>query len=284
MSEIKIETFHLNNFDFTVRTAGLNNNGDLVVLLHGFPESSLMWESLMKILAQKGYRVVAPNQRGYSSGARPKGFENYTMKLLASDVIALAEKVGFKSKFHLVGHDIGAVVGWTTATLYPNLLKTWTALSVPDWPAYLWALDNDPIQKDKGSYVHLFQHKFIPELILRFRHYRVLRKLWQGFPQSTINAYLKLFSQKGALTGAVNWYRALLQLPQINYSLIKVPTTFIWGNKDLAIARAGVMKNKDYMSAPYKFIELNAGHWFMEFNQDEICRLIIESLNFKENN
>lgn len=90
----------------------------------------------MKILAEKGYRVVAPNQRGYSSGARPKGFENYTMKLLASDVVTLAEKVGFKNKFHLVGHDIGAVVGWTTATLYPNLLKSWTA----DWPAYLWAL------------------------------------------------------------------------------------------------------------------------------------------------
>lgn len=182
MTQIEIKKYHINNLNFTVRIAGLENNGDLVVLLHGFPESSLMWDPLMKILAEKGYRVVAPNQRGYSSGARPKGFENYTMKLLASDVVTLAEKVGFKNKFHLVGHDIGAVVGWTTATLYPNLLKSWTA----DWPAYLWALDNDPTQKEKGSYVHLFQHKFI----LRFRHYRALRKLWQGFPQYNINAYL----------------------------------------------------------------------------------------------
>lgn len=281
MTKIEIKKYHLNNLDFTVRTAGLENNGDLVVLLHGFPESSLMWEPLMKMLAEKGYRVVAPNQRGYSSDARPKGFENYMMKLLASDVVTLAEKIGFKNKFHLVGHDIGAVVGWTTATLYPNLLKSWTALSVPDWPAYLWALDNDPTQKEKGSYVHLFQHKFIPEFILRFRHYHTLRKLWQGFPQDTINAYLNLFSEKGALTGAVNWYRALLQLPQIDYTPVKVPTTFIWGNQDLAIARAGVIKNKDYIAAPYKFIELNAGHWFMEFNQAEICDLILQSFKMK---
>jgi pimeloyl-ACP methyl ester carboxylesterase len=129
--------------------------------------------------------------------------------------------------------------------------------------------------------VHLFQHKFIPEFILRFRHYRALRKLWQGFPQYNINAYLNLFSEKGALTGAVNWYRALLQLPQIDYTPVKVPTTFIWGNQDLAIARAGVMKNKDYLAAPYKFIELNAGHWFMEFNQAEICDLILQSLKLK---
>ncbi|MCH4004908.1 MAG: alpha/beta hydrolase [Lactobacillus crispatus] len=109
MTQIEIKKYHINNLDFTVRTAGLENSGDLVVLLHGFPESSLMWEPLMKILAEKGYRVIAPNQRGYSSDARPKGFKNYTMKLLASDVVTLAEKVGFKNKFHLVGHDIGAV-------------------------------------------------------------------------------------------------------------------------------------------------------------------------------
>lgn len=281
MSEIEIKNYHVNGLDFTVRTAGLKNDGDLVVLLHGFPESSLMWEPLMKILAKTGYRVIAPNQRGYSSGARPKGIENYTMKILASDVINLAKQVGFKDKFHLVGHDIGAVVGWTTATLYPELLATWTALSVPDWPAYLWALNNDPVQKEKGSYVHLFQHKFIPEFILRFRDYRVLRKLWDRFPQSTVEAYLNLFSEKGALTGAVNWYRALLQLPQINYIPIKTPTTFIWGEEDLAIAQASVIKNKDYMAGPYTFIKLNAGHWFMEFNQNEICNLILQSLDKK---
>lgn len=140
MNQITIQQVPVNQQIFTVRTAGLENSGDLVVLLHGFPESSLMWEPLMIKLANQGYRVIAPNQRGYSAGARPLGVQNYTMKLLAADVVALAHFFGFQQKFHLVGHDIGAVVGWTTATLYPQLLKSWTALSVPNWPAYILSL------------------------------------------------------------------------------------------------------------------------------------------------
>ncbi|QOP72782.1 alpha/beta fold hydrolase [Pediococcus acidilactici] len=278
MSTININKMKVNGLTFTVRTAGLNNSGNLVILLHGFPESSLMWAPLMIKLAEQGYRVAAPDQRGYSKSARPKGYQNYQMKLLSSDIIEIAKKIGFDSKFHLVGHDIGAVVGWTVATLYPEFLKSWTALSVPDWSAYLWALNNDPVQKKKGSYVHLFQHKFVPELILRHSHYKTLKDLWEGFPESTIHAYTELFSQKGALTGAVNWYRALLQLPQIEYSPVKVPTKFIWGNQDLAIARGGVNKNKAYVSGPYQFAELNAGHWFMEFNQDEISNQIFSHI------
>lgn len=278
MNQITIQQITVNQQTFSVRKAGLDNNGDMVVLLHGFPESSLMWETLMLKLANQGYRVIAPNQRGYSAGARPLGVQNYKMKLLAADVVALAHFFSFQQKFHLVGHDIGAVVGWTTATLYPQLLKSWTALSVPNWPAYIWALENDPVQEEKGHYVHTFQHKYIPELIFRAFHYRVLRKLWAGFPQATIDAYLDLFSEKGALTAVVNWYRALLQLPQINYKQITVPTKFIWGNQDLAIARSGVERNRQYITGPYQFVKLDAGHWFMEFNREEICKQISEHI------
>lgn len=278
MNEIKMIKVKVNEQVFEVRVAGLSNQGSLVVLLHGFPESSLMWEPLMIRLAKAGYRVVAPNQRGYSSTARPQGYKNYAMQLLAKDVIEIARKVGFNKQFHLVGHDIGAVVGWTVATLYPNLIKSWTALSVPDWPAYLWALNNDPVQKKKGHYVHTFQHKYIPELMLAAFNYHILRKLWAGFPETTIDAYLNLFSEKGALTAVVNWYRALLKLPQIIYTPVTVPTKFIWGNQDLAIARGGVDKNRDYVNGPYEFVELNAGHWFMEFNQNEICQEIMSHI------
>ena len=275
---VQIEKVNVNNLDFDVRTAGLDNSGDLVVLLHGFPESSIMWEPLMEKLTQKNYRVIAPNQRGYSVNARPDGIENYTMKLLASDVVAFAKYFGFDKQFHLVGHDIGAVVGWSTVTLYPDLIKSWTALSVPDWPAYLWALDNDPVQKQKGQYVHDFQTPGLPEKLLVQNDYAVLKKLWKGFDQKTINAYLKLFSSPKAITSVVNWYRALLQLPQIDYTPVTVPTKFIWGNEDLAIGRAGVEKNKDFVNAPYNFVEMDAGHWFMEFNRDEICKQIIENI------
>ncbi len=278
MTKIELRKVKANGQLFTVRTAGLNNKGSLVILLHGFPESSLMWEPLMVRLAEDGYQVIAPNQRGYSATARPRGYQNYTMQILAKDIVAIARSVGFDHQFHLVGHDIGAVVGWTVATLYPDFLKSWTALSVPDWPAYLWALNNDPVQQKKGHYVHTFQHKYIPEFILSAFNYRILRKLWAGFPQNTIDNYLALFSEKGALTAVVNWYRALLKLPQINYSQVTVPTKFIWGNQDLAIARGGVVKNHEYVSGPYDFVEVDAGHWFMESNQKEICQQIINHI------
>ncbi|KRN99278.1 hydrolase, alpha beta domain protein [Companilactobacillus kimchiensis] len=265
---------NFNDLDFNVRTAGLDNVGELIIFLHGFPESSLMWEPAMKEMSDLGYRCVAFDQRGYSKGARPQEIAAYSMTSLANDVVTLANKVGFYKKFHLVGHDMGSLVGWTVTTLYPDLIGSWNAISVPDLPAYEWALKNDPAQQQKGSYVQVFQQPGAAEAMLQKDDYAVLRKLWAGFDSETVTTYLDIFSDPGAITAVVNWYRALFQTPQIEYTPVTVPTMLIWGTKDLAIAPAGIEKNAQFVKADYQLKKLDAGHWLMEFNAAETTKLI----------
>lgn len=278
MSVVNIKTLKINNLDFTVREAGKQNDGDLVILLHGFPESSLMWEHTLSELADKGYYAVAFDQRGYSLGAIPNGISEYSMEKLASDVTELAKILGYQN-FHLVGHDIGAVVGWTVVAKHPKQVKSWTALSVPNWPAYRWSLENDPAQKGKGAYVHRFQEPDKPEQVVAANDFEVLRTLWNGFNDDIVKKYIKMFSQPGVLTGVINWYRALFQTKNnIEYDGIETNTELIWGNQDLVISRASVERNEQYMSGQYRFVEIDAGHWLTEFNTEEIERLIIDHI------
>ena len=149
----------VNDFIFNARVGGLSNNGDPVILLHGFPETSRMWKDLITLLDENNYRVVAPDQRGYSAGARPKGVESYKIDLLAKDIIDIANEFGFE-KFHLAGHDWGSAVGWYIASVYPDRLITWTALSVPHMDAFIDATENDKIQKRKSAYISFFRKAF----------------------------------------------------------------------------------------------------------------------------
>ena len=266
----------IDGMTFSIREAGMENDGELIVFLHGFPESSIIWEKTMKKCADLGYRCIAPDQRGYSQGARPKGYENYAVNILAEDVFKFAEN----EKIHLVGHYFGAVVGWTAVAMHPEKIISWTALSVPYWPAYFWAIQNDPEQQKKGAYAKMFQEAGKPEQILAANDYAALRKLWTGFDENIIKEYLGIFSSDNALTSVANWYRALFMVDSgVQYSSVNIPTMFIWGNQDLAIGRAGVEKNHEYMKGEYQFKELNAGHWLTEFNEPEISSLIVKHIN-----
>ncbi|GIP43474.1 haloalkane dehalogenase [Paenibacillus sp. J45TS6] len=272
-------TLKMNGMEYLCRTAGLEQNGELIIFLHGFPESSIIWEETMSKLASLGYRCLAPDQRGYSDGARPNGIENYSLKKLSADAIGFADVMGCSGKFHLVGHDLGAAVGWNVVTLYPQRIQTWTALSVPHWAAYKWALENDPVQKQKGAYVNKFMEPNVPESLIAANDYAVLRHLWEGFDQKTQEDYMRIFSQPEARTAVINWYRGIMQVQeQIPYGDIETPTAFIWGNEDLALARAGVEKSHTYMKGYYDFHELNAGHWLTQFNEPEVSEIIIKHI------
>ena len=160
--EVRIREIAANGMTFRCRICGLENQGEPVILLHGFPETSHMWERLMKELAERGYRCLAPDQRGYSPGARPKDIKNYLLSRTASDAAALADEVGFK-KFHLVGHDWGSACGWAAVELYPDRIQSWTSLSVPHMTAFSHALTRNPVQMIRSSYMLLFQLPLVPE-------------------------------------------------------------------------------------------------------------------------
>lgn len=272
-------TLKMKGMEYRCRTAGLEQDGELVIFLHGFPESSIIWEETMSKVAALGYRCLAPDQRGYSDGARPDGYENYSLRKLSADVIGFADVMGCSGKFHLVGHDLGAAVGWSVVTLYPQRIQTWTAMSVPHWDAYKWALENDPVQKQKGAYVSKFMEPKVPESLIAANDYAVLRHLWEGFDQETLEDYMRIFSQPEARTAVINWYRGIMQVEeQIPYKDVETPTAFIWGNEDLALARAGVEKSHTYMKGYYDFHELNAGHWLTQFNEPEVSEIILNHI------
>lgn len=287
-NEVKKTTISANEMDFTCRTCGLDNKGELVILLHGFPQSSIIWENIIKKLADNGYRCLAPNQRGYSDGARPVGMENFTTRKLASDVVALADAVGEKGKFHLIGHDWGAGVGWAAVTLYPERIQSWTAMSTPHSAAFEWAVANDPEQQKQSHYIFEYLTPDLPEELLIKDDHAKLREIWNGFESKNIDDYLEIFSNKEACTSILNWYRALMlvkpseQNPEIHFGPIYTPTCYIWGNHDFALGRVGVEKGHEYMKGYYKFVELDgAGHWLMENNEQECIKEIIELI---ENN
>ena len=274
----------INNGEYVLncRIGGMENGGETVILLHGFPETSYMWIRLMDLLVKKGYRVIAPDQRGYSPKARPTLIKEYTLKHTVSDVLAIVNAYKLK-RFHLVGHDWGSSVGWAFIAKYPDMMYSWTSLSIPHMKAFQEAYNNDFDQKEKSKYIGFFNMPFFPELYMSFNNYKNLKRVWKVHGEEEINAYLNVFRQPGALRSALNWYRANIgnrRKPSdyIQFGNVEVPTLFIWGNMDMAIGRKSVELSEKYMNGPYNFVELYAGHWLIQEEFDKVSNEIIKHL------
>jgi len=259
-----------NGYQFSTTTNG-NPQDTPVILLHGFPESSVMWKSLMSDLKDIGYHTIAFDQRGYSFGARPKDIEQYHLSHLAKDVIAIADALGVKN-FHLVGHDWGSGVGWKVAADYPQRLLSYTSLSIPHLEAFSRAYQNDTLQHMASEYIRNFQTPKLPEFALARNDYQILKSLWNKQEEEDVAAYANLFSQKNALTGAINWYRANFSVfeESSKVGLINVPVLFIWGKNDGALQRSGVEWTADYVKNYYRFVELDAGHSLIHESYEEV--------------
>ncbi|WP_299275154.1 alpha/beta hydrolase [uncultured Psychroserpens sp.] len=272
----------INDLIFDCRTDG-NKDNELVILLHGFPETSYMWKQLMSSFSEKGFYCVAPNLRGYSKNACPKGKKHYSLDQLSKDVLNISRYLN-TSKFHLVGHDWGAAIGWKLVHDYQDNILSWTGISVPHLQAFGKAIVVDPEQIKMSQYIKNFQLPFLPEIQIRKHDFKVFKKLWKHSKSDEIDDYLSVFRNPKQLTAALNYYRG-------NYKLLKtaakkqilgdieVPTLFIWGNKDLAIGSFSVDESHQYMRSDYEFIELDAGHWLIQTNYQELNEAITKHLN-----
>ena len=263
-------TVEANGLEFAVNTRG-EKTGTPVILLHGFPESAVMWDKFMDELAADGYYAIAPNQRGYSAGARPLEKDQYQLKHLASDVVAIADALGIE-QFHLIGHAWGAGVGWQAAADYPARILSYAALSVPHIDSFGQAYREDPDQHESSAYIRFFQKPILPEFMLAKGNYEKLKKIWKEHDAQEIAHYISILSQENALTAALNWYRANFPAFEVGLNVgdIHVPTTFIWGNQDHALKRSGVDGTRDLVKAEYQFIEIEAGHWMIQEKYDEL--------------
>lgn len=266
------------DFEFLVRVAGLQNDGPAVILLHGFPESSIMWTDLLEKAAIEGYRIVAFDQRGYSPGARPKGVANYQIEHLTQDVIDLANQIGFDT-FHLVGHDWGAVVGWNVAMEHEERLHTWTALSIPHIGVFFDGVQNHPEQKQRSGYFKMLQTPILPEYKFIASNQQFFKQRMAKSKKEYLAEYVALQAEWGACTAMLNWYRAM-DVPTIaadkRYKKsINQPTLFIWGKEDGVIAPAIIPQQKALITAPYREVALQTGHGLIQSKPDTVIREIL---------
>ena len=276
----------IDNFIFYCRTYG-NKEDELLIFLHGFPETSYMWKKLMSSFSENGFYCIAPNLRGYSKGACPKGKKHYSLDKLAKDVLDISEFLN-KPKFHLVGHDWGAAIGWKVVHDYKDRILSWTGISVPHLQAFGKAIVVDQEQSKMSQYIKNFQLPYLPEIQIRKNDFRVFKKLWKNSDSNEIDDYLEVFGNPKQLTASLNYYRSnykLLKKAAKNQILgnIHIPTLFIWGNKDIAIGSYSVSENHQYMKSDYEFVELESGHWLIQTNypelKDAITKHIIKNKN-----
>ena len=262
---------------FTCRVGGMKNNGDMVILLHGFPETSRMWYDLIKILSINNYRVVAPDQRGYSRGARPLKVSDYKINKLTQDVINLADAFN-TNRFHLIGHDWGAAVGWVLSSTNKDKIISYSALSVPHLDAFSDAISNNRIQKKKSYYMKLFRIKYLAEFYFKIFNYHNLKTLWRSSKKKEIESYLSVFSQKNALQATLNWYRATNLKSTRKIGNIFIPVLMIYGKRDIAIAEKAVDETINHIKAPYTLKKINSTHWIIQDSFDLVSNYLLNHL------
>ncbi len=277
----KIIVVNVEDLKFDCRVAGDKHN-ELVVFLHGFPETSFMWSRLISDIAALGFYCVAPDLRGYSSGACPRGKKHYALSYLVDDVLGIAKNLG-KDQFHLIGHDWGAAIGWKAVYDFPTTILSWTGLSVPHLQAFGEAIVTDKEQSRMSRYIKWFQWPLLPEWMIRKNDFKLFRRLWKHSNKEEIEDYISVFKNNRQLTAALNYYRSnydLLKNAAIGQILgeIDTPTLFIWGKNDSAIGSVAVSNGHKFMKNDYTFLDLDAGHWLIQTKYETIKSAISEHL------
>lgn len=255
-------------------------DGPVVVLLHGFPQLNTSWNAVIDRLTTRGYRCIAPNQRGYSPGARPKRRRDYRAQELVEDVRALLHAVGAQ-RVHLVGHDWGAAVAWGAADELSDRVATLTSFSVPHPAAFTKALVTSR-QGLASWYMYFFKLPWLPERLLLGadgKGVRAIKSLQSGGQtHAAAERDVKTMSDPGALTAALNWYRAMfLSNPRRGVGKISVPTMYVWSDGDIALIDKPARDTAAYVSGEYRFEILHGvSHWIPDEVPDKAADLLLE--------
>lgn len=270
--EGRLTSFRRGGLVFDVLDEG-PRDGVPVVLLHGFPQRASSWSDVVPHLHAAGMRTLAPDQRGYSPGARPRGRSAYRIGELVDDVGALLDAVGGSA--HLVGHDWGAAVGWAVASTAPQRVLSWTAVSVGHPRAFLRSL-RTPGQLGRSWYMAFFQIPLLPERLLSSDRLTAGFLGRSGMTDEMLRTYHREIVAEGALTTALTWYRAIPLAARDQVGDVRVPTTFVWSDADTAIGRRAATLTGDYVTGDYEFVELpGVSHWIPEERPEELAAVIL---------
>lgn len=263
---------------FVVRTAG-PADGEPVILLHGFPQTSHSWRHQLEALGAAGYRAIAPDQRGYSPGARPDAVEEYSILELVGDVLAIADALGV-GRFHLVGHDWGAGVAWQVAGRHQDRIRTLTILSVPHPKAFGRAIKGDggSDQAERSSYMQTFRQEGSEDLFVNDGA-AGLRALYAASGLTDVEPYVAVLQEKAAMKAALSWYRAAGIDSTQDLGEITMPTLFIWSTEDPALGPDAARWTAEHVAGPYRFEILEGiSHWIAEEAPERTSELLLEHL------
>jgi len=266
-------------------------DGQPVFLLHGFPEFWYGWRKQISALARAGYRVIVPDQRGYNLSDKPKGIRAYSAGTLINDILGLADALGY-AKFRLVGHDWGGAVAWSLAIRHPERLHKLGILNVPH-PSVMFNFlrRGDPEQLRRSWYMFAFQVPWLPEYILRKNNWRAVGRALRAsgklhtFTNEDIKEYKKAWSQPGAMTAMINWYRAMMcamlrrRRPKTRgNSRVKVPVLMLWGMKDVALSHRMARLSIDYCENGQLVLFEDATHWVQHDEAENVNQYLLEFL------
>lgn len=260
-------------------------DGDPIVLLHGFPEFWYGWRQQIPALADAGYRVIVPDQRGYNRSEKPTGIDSYTVDTLAADAIGLLDTLGHE-RAHLVGHDWGAGVTWQAALAHSERIERAVTMNVPHPVAFDAYLRGKPSQLLKSWYMFVFQLPAVPEWTWSAADWRLLR--WfidtsnraETFTEDDLTRYRDAWSRPGAFTGMLNWYRALFRRTVEEPSTLRVhtPTMLIWGMQDPYLHQGMAEASIEHcVDGRLERID-DATHWLHHEVSDRVTDLLLEFL------
>jgi len=272
-----------NGLRFRVMADG-PSSGDLVVMLHGFPEGAESWTKPIAAVAREGGLAVAPDMRGYGQTDAPADVEDYAISHLIEDVAGIVKAFG-RDRAHIAGHDWGAIVAWFFASAHPEMTKSLTVLSVGHPAAVADALRNDEDQRKRSEYIRLFLIEGKAESVLSEDGHRRIRDMFGGAVGKPGENFIRSISRPGRLTAGLNYYRANFgsgrEWAALSQAVhVSAPTTLLWGDQDLALGRWQAEHTADHMHGEYRLEALEgAGHWLQFERPDEVGRSMVAVLS-----
>lgn len=262
-----------NDLRFTVTDEG---DGDAVVLLHGFPDTRSLWRHQIPALTAAGYRAVAPDLRGRGGSETPAGVENYFAPLILQDVTGIMDELDIE-RAHIVGHDWGAVIAWLLASFEPERVASVTALSVGHPAGWAWPSEE---QRRRSWYMAYFQ---LPQAedSLRRDDWRLLRE-WTGDHPETA-AHIGALTPDGALTAALNWYRANAVggwfADPLPYPPVEAPAMGVWSDGDSLLTEQQMLSSKDRVTGSWRYERIDgATHWIPLDAPEKLTALLLDFL------
>ncbi|WP_046245848.1 alpha/beta fold hydrolase [Hymenobacter terrenus] len=260
-------------------------DGPLVILLHGFPEFWYGWRHQISALADAGFRVWVPDQRGYNLSDKPRRVRDYTIDHLAADIIGLIDAAGHATAA-VVGHDWGAAVTWHLAAHYPGRIRQAAVLNVPHPQVFGPALLRKPGQLLRSWYVFFFQLPWLPEVLVRLRGWWLGRRLLRGtsrkgtFSDADLARYKEAWTQPRAMRSMINWYRAAVRFGRRLGATgrIKIPIHIIWGENDAFLKRELARESLAYCDGG-QLTYLPTTHWVQHEAAAAVNKLLLAFLS-----